>query len=28
MSQVACHGAKPHDVIPTSTAIAARMITK
>jgi len=28
MSQVACHDAKPHDVIHTSMAIAARMITK
>ena len=28
MSQVACHDAKPHDIIPTSTAIAASTITK
>jgi len=28
MSQVASHDAKPRDIIPTSTAIAARTITK
>jgi len=28
MSQVACQDAKPHDIIPTSTATAASTITK